>query len=126
VRILLMRDDQVLLVKHTYQKGWYTIGGGVEHKEPPRIAIERELQEEVGVTLLSPPELFAVYYSHYEKRDDYIIFYIGRSFTQQPVYSPEIAESQWFPLEQLPEDATPATRRRIDEYLGQRKVTDLW
>lgn len=29
-RILLIRDNHVLLVKHTYQNGWYTIGGGVE------------------------------------------------------------------------------------------------
>ena len=126
VRILLIRDNHVLLVKHTYQNGWYTIGGGVETKETPRFAIERELKEEVGVTLNVPPELFAVYYSHHEKRDDYVVFYIGRDFMQQAVQSPEIADSQWFSLHQLPEDITPATRRRIDEYLGRREITDLW
>ncbi len=125
-RILLIRDDKVLLVKHTYQKGWYTIGGGVESGETPRFAIERELQEEVGVTLTSPPKLFAVYYSDYEKRDDYVVFYIGRDFTQKTVESPEIADRQWFALDNLPEDVTPATRRRIDEYLGRREITDLW
>lgn len=126
VRILLVKDEQVLLVKHTYQKGWYTIGGGVEQKETPRFAIERELLEEVGVTLASPPELFAVYYSYNEKHDNYVMFYIGRAHTQITVHSPEIAESQWFPINQLPEDTTPATRRRIEEYLEQRVITEYW
>ena len=125
-RILLVRDNHVLLVKHTYQNGWYTIGGGVESRETPRFAIERELKEEVGVTLITPPELFAVYYSNREKRDDYIVFYIGRECDQKAVKSPEIADSQWFPLEYLPEDTTPATRRRVDEYLGRREVIELW
>lgn len=126
VRMLLVKDDQVLLVKHTYQPGWYTIGGGVEHQETPRVAIERELLEEVGVTLLAPPKLFAVYYSYHEKHDNYVMFYIGHEHTQTEVYSPEIAESQWFPITQLPEDTTPATRRRIEEYLGTREITDYW
>ena len=126
VRILLLKDEQVLLVKHTYQPGWYTIGGTVEPKETPIFAIERELQEEVGVTLLSPPKLFSVYYSYHEKHDNYVMFYIGTDPTQIPVSSPEIAESRWFPLAQLPEDTTPATRRRIEEYLGTRAIGEQW
>ncbi len=126
VRILLVKDEQVLLVKHTYQPGWYTIGGGVEAKETPRVAIERELLEEVGVTLLTPPELFSVYYSYNEKHDNYVMFYIGREHTQISVQSPEIAESRWFPLAALPEETTPATRRRIEEYLGKRAITEHW
>lgn len=69
---------------------------------------------------------FAVYYSNNEKRDDYIIFYIGHDCTEEVVKSPEIAESQWFPLSQLPQDVTPATRRRIDEYIGRREVEENW
>lgn len=126
VRILLVKEDQVLLVKHTYQPGWYTIGGGVELKETPREAIERELKEEVGVTLNAPPELFSVYYSYHEKHDNYVMFYIGRDHTQIPVHSPEILESRWFPITALPEDTTPATHRRIEEYLGKRVIAELW
>ena len=78
------------------------------------------------MTLANPPELFAVYYSYNEKHDNYVMFYIGREHTQIAVYSPEIAESKWFPIHQLPEDTTPATRRRIEEYLEQRAVTEHW
>lgn len=76
--------------------------------------------------MTSPPELFAVYYSNREKHDDYIVFYIGKDFTQKSVVSPEIADSKWFSLDKLPEDTTPATHRRVDEYLGRREISDLW
>ena len=38
----------------------------------------------------------------------------------------EIAEKKWFSLEDLPNDLTQATKRRIDEYLGQREQSDKW
>ena len=125
-RILLINDGKILLVKHTYQPDWYTIGGGVESGETPRQALERELKEEVGVTLNTPPELFSVYYSQNEKRDDYVIFYIGHACTQEIVTSPEIAEQKWFPINQLPTDLSSATRRRIQEYFKEIEISERW
>ena len=126
-RALVVRNDEVLLVKHTYQKGWCTIGGGVDKNESPREALIRELVEEVGVITLEKPELFAVYHQKYLKRDDYIAFYIVRHFEMQKTsYSPEIAEKQWFPFTALPKDITPSTLKRIEEYLDQKDKSDKW
>ena len=125
-RALVIDNDQVLLIKHTYQKGWYTIGGGVEKNESMRAAILRELLEEVGVTPLEEPELFSVYHSNREKRDDYVAFYIVRKFEMKDTSSAEIAKKAWFPLNDLPLETTPATRRRIEEFLGQRQKSDTW
>lgn len=126
VRMLLINEGKILLIKHTYQSGWYTIGGGVDAEETPRQAMERELKEEVGVTLTSLPELFSVYYSRNEQRDDYVIFYIGHGCTQEETFCPEISETGWFSLHDLPEDLSPATRRRINEYLGKDQISDIW
>jgi 8-oxo-dGTP pyrophosphatase MutT (NUDIX family) len=126
VRMLLMQDKKVLLVKHSYQQGWYTIGGGVEKGETPLEAMKRELKEEVGATLLNEPQLFSVYHSRNEKPDDYIIFYVAEGCEQEVVHSDEITEQRWFPLDALPEDATPATRRRIQEYLGEKTIDERW
>lgn len=126
VRMLFVNEDKVLLVKHTYQSGWYTIGGSVEPGETPRQAMERELKEEVGASLVMPMQLFSVYYSRNEKRDDYIIFYIGHGCTQQEITSDEIAEMRWFAIDQLPTDVSPATRRRIQEYLNQIEISERW
>nr|WP_242604186.1 NUDIX domain-containing protein [Legionella beliardensis] len=126
VRALLLHEDKILLVKHTYQKGWYTIGGSIEPGETPYQALIRELQEEVGVTLSCRPKLFSVYYSCHEKRDDYIIFYICQLGQQEPVVSAEIAEQQWFYLQQLPVDISPATKRRVEEYQGRVMISEYW
>ncbi len=125
--MLLIHEDKILLVKHTYQPDWYTIGGGVESGETPRQAMERELKEEVGITLTSSLKLFSVYYSKKGKRDDYIIFYIGHGAgTQEITISPEISEKKWFSIHDLPRDTSPATRRRIREYLNEIELSDVW
>ena len=125
-RCLLIKDGQVLLVKHTYTPKWYTVGGGVEPGESTLQAVLRELKEEVGATPNLPPEIFGVYHSTNEGRDDYIIMYVCEDFILTPVTSPEIAEISWFSFHALPEDISVATKRRIDEYLGTVPRSDKW
>lgn len=125
-RILLIHNNQVLLVKHTYMPGWFTIGGGVDAGESPLQAIHRELQEEVGVTLQQPPKLFSVYHNDFQHYDDYIVLYVAGEHQQKQVTSPEILEARWFALDDLPQDITPATQQRIQEYLGQVPIKDKW
>jgi ADP-ribose pyrophosphatase YjhB (NUDIX family) len=43
--IVLNAQNQILLVKHTYQSHWY-IPGGVKKQESAKAAILRELKEE--------------------------------------------------------------------------------
>jgi 8-oxo-dGTP pyrophosphatase MutT (NUDIX family) len=125
-RILLISDNKILLVKHTYQPGWYTVGGGVERGESPLQAIHRELQEEVGVTLKTEPKIFSVYYSNLEKRDDYVVLYVANDYEERSVNCREILAKEWFELNNLPQDTTAATKRRINEYLGNCLISETW
>lgn len=125
-RALVINDNKVLLVKHSYTPGWYTIGGAVEKGETPVEAVQRELFEEVGVKCLTLPKLFSVYHNHREKRDDYVVFYLVDKFEKEWVSSDEILDAQWFELQALPHDISPATQRRIDEYIGTRMVDECW
>lgn len=125
-RALVIRNNQVLLVKHTYISGWYTIGGAIEKGESPLQALQRELREEVGLICPDSPKLFGAYYNHIKGRDDYIFFYIVTKFEQQPAHSLEILEAKWFSLDALPEGISPATLRRIEEYRGLKSINDIW
>ena len=129
VRCIVTKDNKFLLVKHTYTHGWYHIGGGVDMGETTMQAVTRELQEEAGITCLTPPKLYDIYlYLNKKKHEQhYITLYICEDFQEANYICPiEIAQKQWFKLEELPEDTTPATRARILEYLGKAEITNIW
>src|SRR5579862_68606 len=67
--------NQILLVKHTYQSHWYIPGGGIKKNESPRLALLRELKEEVGISVIGEPELFGIYYHTILGVSDYPIIY---------------------------------------------------
>jgi mutator protein MutT len=126
VRALVIQEGQILLIKHTYTSGWHHPGGGIEAGETGLQAIKRELQEEVGVTLLKNHTILGFYYNILNKRDDYVVVYVCTNFKRVDVKSREISEAKWFPLESLPPDITLGTKNRIAEYLGQRPLSDKW
>jgi 8-oxo-dGTP pyrophosphatase MutT (NUDIX family) len=126
-RVLVIKDNQILLVKHTYMPKWYTIGGGVDFKESPLQGAIRELKEEAGVIAHGPLELLGTYYNVHQGHDDYVSTYICKDFTEEDYICPEeIIEKRWFPLNALPEDISPGCLRRIQEYLKLKPVSDRW
>jgi hypothetical protein len=38
----------------------------------------------------------------------------------------EIVEARFFPFDQLPAGLSPATGRRLEEFLGHRPVAERW
>ncbi len=125
-RALVVRDHKVFLIYHTYVPDWYSIGGAVDKGETPIEAVERELFEEVGIKCTQKPQLFGIYYNPKSDRDDYVVFYIVKDFEQVAVTSPEILKAEWFSLDALPDDLSPGTKRRIEEYLGKREIDERW
>jgi ADP-ribose pyrophosphatase YjhB (NUDIX family) len=127
VRVLLIRDESVLLVRHTYQEAWYMVGGGVRGGETLEQAIRREAAEEVGA-LLEHPEVFGVYSNFYEGKSDHVVVFKCTAFTLSgSIDRREIERTEFFPVRSLPQDASPGTQRRIKEYLeGGRSCAGLW
>lgn len=125
-RALVIKDDCVLLIEHTYMPGWYTIGGKVESGESPRQAIQRELLEEVGIVAHSL-ELFNIYHSQNQMHDDYIALYLCKEFSEHDSISIlEIKQKKWFKLNELPSNITPATLKRIKEYKEELVKSERW
>ncbi|MYZ46723.1 NUDIX domain-containing protein [Rhizobiales bacterium L72] len=121
VRAMLLKDGEVLLVRHTYLPGWYLPGGGVERGETCVAALEREIGEEAGAVLSGPAELFGLYRNPRVDRRDHVALYVCRQWEQAlPLAVPnrEIAACARFALDRLPDDATAATRARIAEVIA--------
>ncbi len=117
VRAMLVRDGEVLLVKHSYVPGWYFPGGGVEAGESVADALARELREEAGAVLDRPPELFGVYRNVHADRRDHVVLYLAGAFSLTPLKLPngEIIAAEFFSVDRPPDDASPGTKARLKE-----------
>lgn len=115
VRLILTKDQRVLLVKHSYQQEWYLPGGGVKRGETLEQAARREAIEEVGAQLGDLP-LFGIYTSFYEHKTDHIAVFACDDFTLTDTNSYEIERFAFFDFESLPEDVSLGSLRRIQEY----------
>ena len=122
-------DDagRVMLVKHTYLRGWHLPGGGVERGETAPYAIAREMEEEAGIEPIDPPVIFALYSNHANFAGDHIgLFRIGAWKPCQPRADQEIAERGFFDPANPPEGTTPATLRRLAEVFIGAPVSATW
>jgi ADP-ribose pyrophosphatase YjhB (NUDIX family) len=106
---------RVLLVRHSYIKGWHMPGGGVEQGEAVAAAAMRELAEEGGVEAQGQPEVFGIYVNTAFKNDHIVLFRVSAWQPCPPRAGPEILERGFFPRDALPEGVTKATLRRLAE-----------
>jgi ADP-ribose pyrophosphatase YjhB (NUDIX family) len=126
---IAIRDGagRFLLVRHTYRPGWFLPGGGVRKWESFEDSAIREAREEAGVDVTALDPLFGLYSNFTAERCDHVALFVARSWRDGGFRrSLEIAEARFFPLEGLPEETTPAMRRRIDEIVGRRPRDTVW
>ena len=119
---------RILLVKHSYTRGWHLPGGGVEIGETMLQALTRELAEEGNIRLAGMPRLHGIFFNGRVSQRDHVAVYIVDDFEQPGPFRPtaEIAHASFFPLDALPNDTTAGTRARIAEVLGGAPVSPHW
>jgi 8-oxo-dGTP pyrophosphatase MutT (NUDIX family) len=115
VRVMLIQNGQVLLVRQTYLPGWFMPGGGVNRGETLEDAARREACEEVGAEL-GILELVGAYTSFGGFKSDHNVLFLCTDFTLSGHSDREIAEVRYFPLDDLPENVWPGHRQRLEEY----------
>ena len=120
--------NSVFLIRHTYVPGWQLPGGGVEIEETMVELLERELAEEGNIELLGPPELRSLHLNRQSSKRDHVAFYFITAFRQTAprLRDREIAEAGFFSLDQLPQDTTPATLRRLAEIFDGAPTSPYW
>jgi len=124
--IVLNKAGEILLVKHSYESGWFLPGGGVDKNESIQAAVKRELKEEAGICVVGEPKLFACYIHSILGAMDYPFLFIIQDYTEIKANSPEIAEYGFYPYEALPETTSPGTLRRLKEYFDKVPVSEKW
>lgn len=124
--IVVDEHGAILLVKHKYGKGWFLPGGRVKKSENPELGMQRELKEELGITSLHTSEVLGTYTNVQEYKKDTITVYVVKQFTHTDKSHFEIESKGFFSPNNLPEDTSPGTKRRIKEYLKQQPITKTW
>jgi ADP-ribose pyrophosphatase YjhB (NUDIX family) len=118
---------RVLLVRHTYSKGWHLPGGGVESRETAVEAVVREAAEEGGVEATEPPTLTGFYANHANFPNDHIALYRFNAWRPRPPREGnEIAERGFFARDALPAGTTAGTRRRLAEAFDGAATSANW
>ncbi len=128
VKVAILCQDEVLLVKHAYQKTWGIPGGLIERGEHPAEAGAREIHEELSMDLASL-NLFGVYLNTREQKIDYVFLYTVH-IDQKPTFAVdqvEIADARWWPRRDMASTLVGGrTRRRLKEIWGEVSVSHMW
>ena len=119
---------RILLVQHSYARGWHLPGGGVERGETMLQALARELAEEGNVRLGSAPRLHGIFFNRHVSKRDHVAVYVVQDFEQDGPFKAnrEIIAASFFALDALPNDTTAGTRARIAEVMGGAPVSEHW
>ena len=112
----LTPEGRLILVKHSYKRGWYLPGGAIDAGEDALSALLRELREEIGMVRHGAARhLYDVRHNPDHKRDHQAVFLV-EDVVIEPRLSLEIEAIGAFLPDALPGDLHPATRYRVERW----------
>lgn len=129
VRVILVRAGRVVLLRHWYAPHVWTLpGGGVGRGEKLHDAAKREVFEETGYNITTFDGEVGSYQGMLGSHDNVTVL-CAEDFSGGLKFLPgiEIMERGLFDLNNLPENTSPANRRRIEAYRrGVRNEKGQW
>lgn len=130
VRIMLIRDDRVVLVRHVYAPWVWTLPGGtVEKNESDTDTARREAREETGFEIDAIDGEMGVYDRTIFGMGDRVCVLFTRHFggTMRLLPDAEILQRGSFHFNELPETISPKTKRIIEAFVrGVRGERGVW
>ena len=100
-------------------------GGGVRPWESPAVAAQRELVEELGC-LIGHLEPVSTHFTSAEGKRDTVHLFEGVLDCPPKIDRKEVIEVEFFPLDKLPRNTSPATLRRLAERNGTLAADRNW
>lgn len=127
VRVVLIRNNEVLLIRHTYHDDWFIPGGGVEKNETLEEAAIREIWEEAG-TKINSLSLMGVYSNLTKFKNDHVVVYYCDDFEIiEKRKNLEIDDVSLFDIHKLPDNMNTGSRKRVEEFMAkQYPASGLW
>lgn len=99
---LVTRDGtSVLLVRPSYRNGWLPPGGFLGKGETPLVALEREIEEELGVRMTFEPA-HRVAFDTYRRGVTFVSVGLAPPGAEFVIRSRELTDVGWYSLEAMP------------------------
>jgi len=99
----IVRGHDILMVKakRGFSRGYWNLPGGfLDFGEPPDVAVEREVEEEIGADI-TLEGLLGVYHSGFPGKPTYTMGFVYRARTKDTTFrlkEDEIEAAEWFPV----------------------------
>ncbi len=130
VRIMLVRDGRVVLVRHVYAPWVWTLPGGtVERNESDADTARREAREETGFEIDAIDGEVGIYDRTIFGMGDRVCVLFTEHFggTMRLLPDAEILQRGSFHMNELPETISPKTKRILEAFTrGVRKERGVW
>ena len=126
-RAIIIHEANILLVKNINVNHWSLPGGKIDKGETPEECLLRELKEELALSISKVDYKLGEYLSDKEGKRDTVYIFVVKLLSPNFEKQWELRDAQWFPLSRLPENLSPATSRRINEFSnGSRNLISAW
>ncbi len=120
VRVLIVSENQIILVKHWYNSLLVTPGGGIKKYETPEEAAIREVKEETGIEIKQLDYLLGTYSNITESKNDTVYCFVvelnKKIDLSKNKFNLEIANIYWSDIDNLPQGTSRSTVKRVQEY----------
>ena len=112
---MMLQDNEVCLIRHTYLPGWFLPGGGLKKNETIEQGARREAREETGAEL-NEIRLLGIFSSFIQWKTDHTAVFLCKDFKITGVSDGEIAEVCLFPLNSIPDNTFASHRKLLEAY----------
>ncbi len=126
-RAIVLHGENILLVKNINVSHWSLPGGKIDKGETIEECLFRELKEELDLSVNKIEYKLGEYVSKKEGKRDTVYIFIVKIISPNFIKQWELADANWFPISNLPENLSPATSRRIMEFKnGDKEIVSNW